>query len=187
MDGIVKCWNLVVVGCIILACKDPALSANFHVEVVKLPPLRIGKQQIRAHTQGLELVRGNIYVTARREDVNPRQALLLRTSLSAANWEVWNITPVDADGAMLLDHPGGMQSDGKRLWIPIAESKPKSRTMIRAFSMESIVPGVPLKAEFEFPFNDHIGALAVSMQDESTHPGTNQNLLLGANWDTETV
>src|SRR4029434_2783288 len=41
-----------------------------------------------------------------------------------------------------------------------------------------MIPGQPLKAKFEFPVNDHIGALAVS--------GDRRNVF-GANWDTEAV
>ncbi len=77
-----------------------------------------------------------------------------------------------------MDHPGGMQSDGKRLWIPLAESKRNGRSIIRVFPIASMVSGHALKAEFEFPVNDHIGALAVS---------TGQRRVFGANWDTESV
>jgi hypothetical protein len=174
-----KIFNLLTIGCVILAQKEHARSADFQVEVLKLPPVRIGGQEIRAHTQGLELSGQNFYVTARQEDIKPRKALLLRATLSDTNWDVWDLTSAgDVRPAMELDHPGGMQSDGKRLWIPIAQSKPKSRAVVRVFSLERIVPGTPLKPEFEFSFDDHIGALAVS---------TNQNSLFGANWDTETV
>ena len=133
----------------------------------------------RAHTQGLELAGGKYYVTARRDDVRPRQALLLRTDPAATSWDVWDITPVDAQGALtVLDHPGGMQSDGTRLWIPLAESKRNSRAIVRAFLLADLVAGRPLKPVFEFPVNDHIGAVAVSTEHE---------LLFGANWDTEKV
>jgi hypothetical protein len=74
----------------------------------------------------LEIKSGKYYVTARRDDVHPRRALLLRTDARGTDWDVWDITPVDAHGALTtLDHPGGMQSDGDRLWIPLAESKRK--------------------------------------------------------------
>jgi len=44
--------------------------------------------------------------------------------------------------------------------------------------MAGMVPGQPLKAEFEFLVNDHIGALAVS---------ADRRIVFGANWDTEAV
>ncbi|MBI3852009.1 MAG: hypothetical protein HY298_17260 [Verrucomicrobia bacterium] len=156
-----------------------SLADGLKLETVALPALRINGQAARAHTQGLEIAAGKYYVTARREDVRPRRALLLRTEPAGTNWDVWDITSVDAAGkVMALDHPGGMQSDGKRLWIPVAESKRHGRSRICVFALEGMVAGKPLKPVFEFSVNDHIGALAV----ESGH-----GLVFGANWDTETV
>jgi hypothetical protein len=154
-------------------------AGELAVDVVRLPPLRIAGQPARAHTQGLELAAGHYYVTARRDDIRPRRALLLRTAPARIDWDVWDITPVDAqNAATALDHPGGMQSDGKRLWIPLAESRRNGRSIIRLFALEGMTAGRPLKPEFEFSVSDHIGALAVDAR---------RGFVLGANWDTETV
>jgi hypothetical protein len=127
----------------------------------------------------LEFAEGDYYVTARRDDIRPRRALLLRTAPARTDWDVWDITPVDAqDVVTALDHPGGMQSDGRRLWIPLGESKRNGRSIIRVYALAGMVAGRPLKSEFEFSVNDHIGALAVDAR---------RGLVLGANWDTETV
>ena len=156
-----------------------SLADDLTVAAIKLPALRVNGQPAKAHTQGLEIKSGKYYVTARRDDVQPRRALLLRTDPHGTNWDVWDITPVDARGVLTtLDHPGGMQSDGNRLWIPLAESKRTGSSLIRVFPMAGIVPGQPLKAEFEFPVSDHIGALAVSADHE---------IVFGANWDTEAI
>jgi hypothetical protein len=89
------------------------------------------------------------------------------------------VTPAETPGTTgTLDHPGGMQSDGKRLWIPIAESKPNSRSIIRVFRLAQMTPGQRLTPELEFGVNDHMGALAVSVE---------HHVVLGANWDTEKV
>ena len=132
----------------------------------------------KAHTQGLEVSGGSYYVTARREDVRPKRAILLRLRPAATNWEVWDITAVAPPGLEPLDHPGGMQSDGKRLWIPVSESKPKSRSLIRVFALSGMLPGHPPTSDFEFAVNDHIGALAMA---------ADRGWILGANWDTESV
>jgi hypothetical protein len=127
----------------------------------------------------LELVAGKCYVTARRDEVWPKRALLLRCDLAAADWDVWDITPVDAQGAVTAqDHPGGMQSDGARVWIPVAESNRTGHSLIRAYQLADLTAGARLKADFEFAVNDHIGALAVAAESQ---------LLFGANWDTERV
>lgn len=154
-------------------------AENLTVEEIKLPALRINGQAAKAHTQGLEIAEGKFYVTARRDDVPPKRALLLRTDPMRADWDAWDITPVDDRGAATsLDHPGGMQSDGKRLWIPLAQSRRNGRSLIRVFPIDALVADGPLKSEFEFSVNDHIGALAVS---------TELKLVFGANWDTEAV
>ena len=158
---------------------SPSLADGLKVEVVKLPALRINGQPAKAHTQGLELQGDRYYVTARREDVSPKRALLLRTGKTGNDWDAWDVTPLNPEGdSMLLDHPGGMQSDGKRLWIPVSQSKRKGRSVIRVFPLAGIVAGQPLKSEFEFPVNDHIGAVAISLE---------HGLVFGANWDTESV
>ena len=158
---------------------QPSLADDLTIEAISLPALRINGQPARAHTQGLEIESGKYYVTARRDDVVPRRALLLQTESPRSDWDVWDITPLDAGGDLTaLDHPGGLQSDGKRLWIPLAESRRKGRSLIRVFPISGMVAGQPLKAEFEFAVNDHIGAVAVSAND---------GLVFGASWDTETV
>jgi hypothetical protein len=163
-----------------LALHSPhSWAGELAVDVVSLPPLQILGRPAKAHTQGLELAVGNYYVTARRDDIHPSRALLLRTAPARADWDVWDITPADVQGVVTaLDHPGGMQSDGTRLWIPLAESRRNGRTIIRVFALDGMVTGRPLKSEFEFSVNDHIGAVAVTAQ---------RGLVLGANWDTETV
>lgn len=158
---------------------NPSRAEGPVIEEVVLPPLRIQGQPARAHTQGMELAAGQYFATARRDDVRPKRALLLRADPAGTDWDVWDITPFDAQGKITtLDHPGGMQSDGHRLWIPLAESKRNGNSLIRVFRLAGMVPGQPLKADFEFPVNDHIGAVAVS-------PG--HKVVLGANWDTEAV
>lgn len=65
-----------------------------------------------------------------------------------------------------LIHPGGFDHDEDSLWIPVAEYRPASRTVIQQRSKETL----ELRASFEVP--DHIGALAVVPEG-----------LLLANWD----
>ena len=173
-------WRLALTVCALLILPSPqAAPDDLAVSVIKLPPLLIEGQPAKAHTQGLELVSGTFYVTARRDDVQPKRALLLRTTANRSDWDAWNITPLDPQGSLTtLDHPGGMQSDGDHLWIPLAESKRSGRSIIRRYSIAALAPGQPLQPKFEFTVNDHIGALAVS---------TERNILFGANWDTQTV
>ncbi|MHC1769954.1 MAG: DUF6454 family protein [Verrucomicrobiia bacterium] len=158
----------------------PSWAADrLQYEELRLPSFHLAGQPARAHTQGLEIVADRFYVTARLEDSLPRRALLLRTERGRSDWDVWDITPSDASRQPgNLDHPGGMQSDGKRLWIPLAESRRNGRSLIRAFPLQGLTPGGQLKPDVEVGVDDHIGALAVSRDAD---------IVLGASWDTETV
>jgi len=144
------------------------------VERVALPPLRLRGAPLSAHTQGLEIQGDSIYVTARQESPPPRRALLLKTQWEAADWQVWELNASEAG----MDHPGGFQSDGRRLWIPLARSRNSGPSRIQAYAISSLEPGQPAKPEMEFTVQDHIGALAVLPP---------QDLLAGAAWDTDTV
>lgn len=170
--------DLLAAAGLALSSRSPG-AEELKITIVPLPALRVNGSPATAHTQGLEIQFGDHYVTARREDVQPRRALLLRTRPGRESWDVWDITPAAAPGsATALDHPGGMQSDGERLWIPLAESKPHGKTLVRAYSMALLIPGEPARAGVEFPVDDHIGAIAVISETQT---------LLGANWDTEDV
>ncbi len=174
-------WNylrLVALAMLVLHAEQ-SRADDLAVETIGLPSLRIDDQLAKAHTQGLELVDGKYYVTARRDDVRPKRALLLRAVPKGTACDVWDITPKSAPGdTEVMDHPGGLQSDGTRLWIPLAESKRNGRSLIRAYRLKDIEAGRRLESDFEFPVNDHIGAVAVSVE---------RQILLGANWDTEKV
>ena len=64
-------------------------------------------------------------------------------------------------------HPGGLDFDGRWLWIPVAEYRPNSRSIIYR------VDPVTLAATEAFRVPDHIGAVAV---DREAHA------LIGVSW-----
>ena len=153
------------------------INANW--ETIRMPPLHIEGHPAHAHTQGLEIHMGNYLVTARRDDITPRRALLLRTNPSASGWDVWDITPNNEDGEPTpMDHPGGMQSDGNHLWIPLAESRRGGHSLIRAFPLAEMTTGGMLQWDKEIGVRDHIGAVAVDGE---------RRRIYGASWDTEIV
>lgn len=155
------------------------MGADLAVASLPLPALRVDGVAATAHTQGLEIVGKEFYVTARREDVRPPRALLLKTAPGRKDWEAWDITPGAAQGeSSLLNHPGGMQSDGQRLWIPLAESRRQGRSLIRVFPLAGFSMGRSPLPELEFLVEDHIGAVAVSAP---------RKVAIGASWDTEKV
>lgn len=83
----------------------------------------------------------------------------------------------DREGNLLHDltlgegaayHPGGIDYDGTYIWVPVAEYRPYSLSIIYK------VDPVTMKAEEVFRYNDHIGAIVHNTDDHT---------LVGATWD----
>jgi len=157
-----------------------------------LPPLHINEKPAKAHTQGLLVHQNGFFVTARRDDINPRRSLLLwlrcnpssqkeNCNESKRTWtKIWDITPTSqpASWSGMLDHPGGFDSDGENLWIPISQSRRNGKTIVRKFSIRSLIDKDDATPTESIIINDHIGAIAVSRSPKR---------LFGANWDTVLV
>ena len=63
------------------------------------------------------------------------------------------------DGAMY--HPGGLDYDGRHIWVAVAEYRPDSRSIVYR-----VDPGTMTAAEV-FRFDDHLGALAINPDDRT--------------------
>ena len=70
-------------------------------------------------------------------------------------------------GDSIIVHPGGIDFDGKFIWVPVAEYRLNSRSILYRIN--------PTSLEFDpvFRFNDHIGAVACD---------TKNNTLIGVSW-----
>lgn len=75
-------------------------------------------------------------------------------------------------GALLTDlvlgegaifHPGGIDYDGERIWVPVAEYRPDSRSIVY-----SVDPSA-MKATEVLRFDDHIGAIVHNTDDNTLH------------------
>ena len=165
-----------------------------HLDVAKiqtciLPSFHINGKPAKAHTQGLLVHQNGFFVTARRDDIDPRRSLLLWLSCNPKNqkencnegrkaWtKIWDITPNAQPDSWSgsLDHPGGFDSDGQNLWIPISQSRRNGKTMVRKFSIRSLIEKGDATPTESITINDHIGAIAFLRAPER---------LFGANWDT---
>ena len=154
-----------------------------------LPSFHINGKPAKAHSQGLFVNQNGFFLTARRDDINPRRSLLFWLSCnpnsqkencngSKSTWtKIWDITPTSQPETWtgMLDHPGGFDSDGQNLWIPISQSRHNGQTMVRKFSIRSLIEKGDATPTESITINDHIGAIAVS---------SGSNRLFGANWDT---
>jgi hypothetical protein len=66
-------------------------------------------------------------------------------------------------GEGTIYHPGGIDSDGEFLWVPVAEYRPLGRSKIYRIHMDS------LRATEVFSFGDHIGAVAFDSVSRVLH------------------
>jgi hypothetical protein len=164
-----------------------AQSDSVKFDEIPLPPLRIDGKLARAHTQGVLIHEDGVFVTARRDDVRPRRALLLWTRLDESRrrtpdtWtHVFDITPTElpAGWTGVLDHAGGFDTDGEHLWIPLSHSRSDGKTLIRKYAIRTLLEDSVAKPVAQLVVDDHIGAVAVSRE---------RKMLYGANWDTRTV
>jgi Family of unknown function (DUF6454) len=77
-----------------------------------------------------------------------------------------------ADGSLIADrtlgegaiyHPGGIDYDGTDIWVPVAEYRPDSRSIVYRVNPESMVVSEVLRA------NDHLGAIVHDVDDGSLY------------------
>src|SRR3954454_9597211 len=89
---------------------------------------------------------------------------------------VGHLFKVDSKGNLVADvtlgegsmyHPGGIDYDGTSIWVPVAEYRPDSRSIIYR------VDPARMQAEEVLRFADHIGALVHN---------TDENTLNGVSW-----
>lgn len=79
---------------------------------------------------------------------------------------------IDSAGKLIADlklgegtiyHPGGIDSDGRSIWVPVAEYRPNSRSIIYRVDPETMT------ATEIFRFADHIGAIVHDTDDNTLH------------------
>ena len=60
-------------------------------------------------------------------------------------------------------HPGGIDFDGRYIWVPVAEYRPNSRSIVYRVDPQT------MQVEEMFRFNDHIGGIVHNTDDKSLH------------------
>jgi hypothetical protein len=85
---------------------------------------------------------------------------------------IGHLFKLDLQGNLLADlplgegsiyHPGGLDYDGKHLWVAVAEYRPNSRSIVYRIEPEN------MKAVEVFRFADHLGALVHNTDDDTLH------------------
>jgi Family of unknown function (DUF6454) len=85
---------------------------------------------------------------------------------------VGHVFKIDMAGNRLADlrlgegsvyHPGGLDYDGEYIWVPVAEYRPNSRSIIYR------IDPATMKATEVFRFEDHLGAIVHNTDDNTLH------------------
>jgi hypothetical protein len=133
----------------------PAL-ADFPLE--RVLPLKANTH----HVQGIDFDSRRIWVSS--VDAPNRTGYLQEFSLATGDL----LREIKlGDGVRF--HPGGISADSASLWIPVAEYRRDSSSVIERRNKET------LELEFRFSVSDHIGCVAVTPE-----------LVIGGNWDSRT-
>jgi glutamine cyclotransferase len=114
------------------------------------------------HVQGLAVTEDRAYLSS--VDRTARKGFLFEYDLGSGR----RLRAAEVQAGELY-HPGGIDQDEDSLWIPVAEYRPDSRSVIQRRSKATL----QVLESFEVP--DHIGAVAVVPEG-----------LLMANWDART-
>ncbi len=140
-----------------LLCASALAAASApELKLVRITTLR-GETH---HVQGIEFDTSHVWVTS--VDRARRRGYLEEFSLSDGRL----IRSIDlTDGERF--HPGGVAAAAMSLWIPVAEYRRASSSVLQKRSLRT------LQLEYEFAVNDHIGCVAVTPDG-----------LVGANWDS---
>ena len=79
---------------------------------------------------------------------------------------------IDAQGKLLADlklgegaiyHPGGIDYDGRYIWVPVAENRPNSRSIVYRVDPQA------MSATEVFRFADHVGGVVHNTDDRTLH------------------
>ena len=85
---------------------------------------------------------------------------------------VGHVFKMDLAGNLIADlrlgegaiyHPGGIDYDGKDIWVPVAEYRPNSRSILYRVDPST------MEATEVLRFADHIGAVALNTEDHTLH------------------
>ena len=85
---------------------------------------------------------------------------------------VGHLFKIDAKGNLLGDlklgegsiyHPGGIDYDGRHIWVPVAEYRPNSRAIVYRVDPQA------MSATEVFRFGDHVGGIVHNTDDRTLH------------------
>jgi Family of unknown function (DUF6454) len=125
------------------------------------------------HPQGMVKIGDTIFVSAVEIKVRTRRQPPSADGYDRDTGEgVGHLFKIDMTGNLIADlrlgadtiyHPGGIDYDGRHIWVPVAEYRPNSRSIVYR------VDPVTMKATELFRFRDHIGSIVHNTDDHTLH------------------
>ncbi len=125
------------------------------------------------HPQGMVKVGGAFYLSSVEVTVATRRLAAPAGGFDRDAGEgTGHLFKFDETGRLLADlkigegamyHPGGIDFDGRDLWVPVAEYRPDSRSIVYRVDPRT------MGATEVFRFGDHIGAIVHNTDDRTLH------------------
>jgi hypothetical protein len=125
------------------------------------------------HPQGMVKIGNTLFVSS--VEIQERTRLLPQPVDGYdrdAGKGVGHLFKIDMQGNLIADlrlgegtiyHPGGLDYDGTNIWVPVAEYRPNSRSIIYRVDPDA------MKATEVFRFGDHIGGIVHNTDDQTLH------------------
>ena len=125
------------------------------------------------HPQGMVKIGDNYFVSSVEIKTPAKRFPQLQDGYDRDTGEgAGHLFKFDATGKLLADlplgegsvyHPGGIDYDGRNIWVPVAEYRPNSKAIIYK------VDPTTMKAVEVFRYGDHLGGVVYNADDKSLH------------------
>ena len=125
------------------------------------------------HPQGMVKIGDTFYVTAVEIRTPTKRFAQLQDGYDRDTGEgQGHLLKFDGKGNLVADlrvgegsvyHPGGIDYDGRYIWVPVAEYRPNSRAIIYR------VDPATMKAQEVFRYADHVGGIVHNIDDDTLH------------------
>ena len=125
------------------------------------------------HPQGLVKIGDDFYISSVKKIVSPKKFKTPQGGYDRTTGEgVGYLFKFDKQGELVskvtlgegsIYHPGGIDFDGRFIWVPVAEYRPNSQSIIYRVNPET------WEVRKIFHCDDHIGGLAYNWRDNTLH------------------
>ena len=153
----------------IAADRVQRLTRDSHWTLVATVPIRFTTH----HPQGMVKIGDTLFVSSVEVKVRTRRFEQPTGGYDrTAGDGVGHLFKIDMSGRLISDltlgegaiyHPGGIDYDGRHIWVPVAEYRPNSRSIMYR------VDAATMKASEVFRFGDHIGGIVHNTDDRTLH------------------